>query len=168
MSTTSVINESKTQESMRPWDTKQSQHGRDGNLAKRLAGTYFLWEQVDHDDQIYFRLVTLMADGTWVSSHAYQHSRDFGFTIQQGVWEAIGPHAVSARVLDFNYNPVSGDPTGISKMGFIMQWREDYREVHGNMYGERYRLDQNPLDADEVSKDNFYNSFTGRRLMHYE
>ncbi len=164
MSTKSLKSEPSTQVSRGRLDTRKSHYGSDENLRKRLAGSYFLWEGAHNDDQIFFRLVTLMADGTWNSSHAHQQSKDFAFTIQQGVWEAIGPREVSARGMDFNYNPVGGDPHGVSKIGFVMEWSEDYQAVRGNIYGERFRLDQNPFNPDEISKANFGNGFTGRRL----
>ena len=135
------------------------------NFAKAIAGTYLLRESVEGDDRVFLRLVTMMSDGTWLSSHARQQSNEFGFTNQQGVWLITGSNEITAKALDFNYNPVGGDPTAVSRVGFIMQWSEDSPEVRGEMFGERYHLDQNPLNADEVPVATFGNTFTGRRIM---
>ena len=137
-------------------------HKKLGNL---IAGTYLLRESVKDDDRVFLRLVTVMADGTWLSSHARQHSQEFGFTNQQGGWHATGTHEITAKGIDFNYHPVGGDPTSVNRIGFIMRLSTDFREVRGEMYGERYHLSQNPLNPDEIPIATFGGSFTGRRIM---
>ena len=139
--------------------------GEQSNFGKDIAGTYLLREPVEGDDRVFLRLVTVMSDGTWLSSHARQHSNEFGFTNQQGVWLRTGLNEITAKALDFNYNPVDGDPTAVTRVGFIMQWSKDSQKVRGEMFGERYHLDQNPLNSDEVPIATFGNTFTGRRIM---
>ena len=134
-------------------------------FGKDIAGTYLLRECVEGDDRVFLRLVTVMSDGTWLSSHARQHSNEFGFTNQQGVWLTTGPNEITAKAMDFNYNPIGGDPTAVSRVGFIMRLSEDSQEVRGEMFGERYHLDQNPLNADEIPVATFGNTFTGQRIM---
>ena len=129
-----------------------------------ISGTYLLRECVEGDDRVFLRLVTVMADGTWLSSHARQHSREFGFTNQQGVWLTTGPNEITAKAMDFNYNPISGDPTAVSRVGFVMRLNPDSLEVRGEMFGERYHLDQNPLNTEEVPVATFGNTFSGRRI----
>ena len=150
--------------------TKPNRPGADApvgqqNFGKDIVGTYLLRESVEGDDRAFLRLVTVMSDGTWLSSHARQHSTEFGFTNQQGVWLTTGSNEITAKAMDFNYNPVGGDPTAVSRVGFIMRLSEDSQEVRGEMFGERYHLDQNPLNADEVPVATFGNTFTGRRIM---
>ena len=137
-----------------------------GSLGKRqMSGTYLLREPVQDDDRIFLRLVTVMADGTWLSSHARQHSMEFGFTNQQGAWKETGPFEITVRAMDFNYNPVGGDPTSVSRVGFVLRFREDLQEVRGEMYGERYHLDQDLLNPEEIPFATFGNTFTGRRIQ---
>ena len=133
-------------------------------FGKDIAGTYLLRECVEGDDRVFLRLVTVMSDGTWLSSHARQHSREFGFTNQQGVWLTTGPNEITAKAMDFNYNPLSGDPTAVSRVGFVMRLNPDSQEVRGEMFGERYHLDQNPLNTEEVPLATFGNTFTGQRI----
>ena len=165
MKTQSYMNDSVVTRGMAEVESESSIHLALEGAEKRLAGTYLIHELVPDDDRFYLRLVTLMADGTWISSHAHQQSRDFGFTIQQGVWQLEGPREISAKVIDFNYDPVEGDPVGITRIGFMMEWSQDYRKVCGTMYGERYQLRQNPLKTDEIPDASFGNSFTGQRVM---
>ena len=75
--------------------------------------------------------------------------REFGFTNQQGVWLTTGPNEITAKAMDFNYSPINGDPTAVSRVGFVMQLNPDSQEVRGEMFGERYHLDQNPLNTEE-------------------
>jgi len=165
MKTNSLIKESFVNPGMATAGSVPTLHSGLEDVNKRVAGTYLLHESVHNDDRIFLRLVTLMADGTWISSHAHQHSMDFGFTIQQGVWQLKGPREVSAKVIDFNYDPVGGNPTGTTRIRFMMEWSEDYREVSGTMHGERYQLNQNPLKSDEISNASFGNGFTGQRVL---
>ena len=146
-------------------ESVSSHHVGSKNLGKQIAGTYLLRESVPDDDRVFLRLVTVMADGTWLSSHARQHSQEFGFTNQQGGWHATGTHEMTAKGIDFNYHPVGGDPTSVNRIGFIMRLSKDFREVRGEMYGERYHLSQNPLNPDEIPIATFGGSFTGRRIM---
>ena len=134
-------------------------------FGKNIAGTYLLRECVEGDDRVYLRLVTVMSDGTWLSSHARQHSKEFGFTNQQGVWLTTGPNEITAKAMDFNYHPVGGDPTAVSRVGFVMRLSADFQEVRGEMFGERYHLDQNPLNTEEIPVATFGNTFTGQRIM---
>lgn len=165
MSTKTMMKESVVHDPMLPLGGGHYQHIGLKNLGRRLAGTYLLREPLHDDERVLLRLVTLMEDGTWVSSHSHQHAKEFGFTTQQGVWEAIGTREVSAKVIDFNYNPEGGCPNGVSKIGFIMEWSDDYQAVQGDVFGERYNLDQDPLNSGEVSKATFGHSFTGHRVM---
>ena len=134
-------------------------------LGKRIAGTYLLQESVQDEERIFLRLVKVMADGTWLSSHSRQHSMELGFTNQQGVWQWTGPSEITAKAIDVNYNPVGGDPTAISRVGFTMCLSEDLQEVRGEMYREIYHLDQNPLNPKEIPFATFGNTFTGRQVI---
>ena len=136
-----------------------------GNVGKRMAGTYLLKESVEGDGRVLLRLITVMRDGSWISCHGHQHSKEFAFTNQQGVWQATGPREITAKVIDFNYNPNGGELTAVSRIGFVMQMSEDYREVRGEMFGERYHLNQDPLNPNEVCYATFGNTFAGRRVM---
>ena len=165
MKTQSYIKGSMVTPGMAAVESPSSIHLDPESAGRQLAGTYLLRELVPDDDRIYLRLVTLMADGTWISSHAYQQSRDFGFTVQQGVWQLKGLREILAKVIDFNYEQDGGDPVGITRIGFMMEWSEDHRKVCGTMYGERYHLGQNPLKTDEIPYASFGNSFTGQRVL---
>jgi len=130
------------------------------NFDKRVAGTYLVREGLDQSE-IFYRLITLTADGNWFSIDAQEQS--FGFTNQQGVWTRSGKDEITATVIDFNISP-GGLPTGVARTRFVMTFSKDLQTVTGSFFGEVFALDQDPLDPSEVPIDSFESTFQGSRV----
>ncbi len=130
------------------------------NFNKRFAGTYLLREGLDQSE-IFYRLITLTADGNWFGIDAQEQS--FGFTNQQGVWTRAGKNAITATVIDFNISP-GGLPTGVARTRFVMTFSKDLQSVTGSFFGKVFALDQDPLDPSEVPIDSFDSTFEGSRV----
>lgn len=127
---------------------------------KKIAGTYLIREAPDQAE-VFFRLITLTADGNWFGIDA--HEQSFGFTNQQGVWKRTGPHDIMATVIDFNISP--GElPTGVARIDYVMMFSKDYRMVTGSFFGQVFALDQDPLDPSTIPIETFESTFQGRRV----
>ena len=145
-------------------------HDGDGNrkhwgkdkFSERVAGTYLLRFERD-DDEVFLRLVTLTEDGNWFSIDAHQQADRFGFTDQQGVWKRTGRREITVTVLDFDYDPFNGEPVGVARLGFVMEFTPNLQEVRGKFSGKLFGFDEDPLDPN-IPLDEFGATFTGRRV----
>ena len=143
---------------------EDSLHSRRGNFGERVAGTYLITFDREDEDPTFRRLVTLTAHGTWLSVDAHQYSDAFTFTDQQGAWKRSGPREMTARVIDFSYNPAGGDPNGVTRIRFVVRFTSNFQEVHGTMFGETFPAEENPLDPEGPPLGTFEATFTGQRV----
>ena len=127
---------------------------------KRVAGAYLLREAPE-ESEIFFRLITLTADGNWFGIDA--HEQSFGFSNQQGVWKRTGPYTITATVIDFNISP-GGLPTGVARTNYVITFSKDYRTLSGSFFGKVFALDQDPLDPETLPIVTFESTFQGRRI----
>ncbi len=130
---------------------------------RQVAGTYFL-RLVARDDPnaTSARLVTLTADGNVISVDAL--AAKFGFTNELGAWKRTGRREVTSRVLDFDFDPVGGEPTGVTRIRLIMTFSSNFTEVRGGFFGETFAFDQNPLNPTEPPIRTFAVVFEGQRV----
>lgn len=132
-----------------------------GKLGKRIAGTYLIKFDREDEDPTFLRIVTLTSDGSWFSVDAHGHM--FGFTTQQGAWKRTERREITAKVLDFNYNPFTGEPTGVSRLHFVMTFTSDFQEVSEEFSGEEFKLDEDLFDPEDVQRT-FEATFEGQRV----
>jgi len=125
-----------------------------------MSGTYLVRE-ASGESEIFYRLITLTADGNWFGIDAHEES--FGFTNQQGAWKQTGPHDITATVIDFNISP-GGLPTGVSRTEYVMSFGKDYQTVTGSFFGKVFALEQDPLDPAILPIGTFESTFQGRRI----
>ena len=131
-----------------------------GSLGKKIAGAYLVREG---DDPTFLRLITLTADGNWLSTESHQQSVEFGFSDQQGVWKKSGRREITANVIDFHIDPMTGEPTGVARIRFVITFSKDFQGVSGEFVGKEFAFDQDPLDPN-VILDDFGATLTGRRV----
>lgn len=134
-------------------------------FGKKIAGTYYLKLKAQGSEEVFLRIATLTADGNWFSIDAHQQSEKFGFSDQQGVWKKTGYREVTAKVLDFDHDPQTEEPTGVARLRFVMTFNANLNEVSGEFSGTLFTLEQNPLDPAEIPIGSFDASFTGQRMM---
>ncbi len=144
-------------------DSERRDSGR-GNFGERVAGTYLITFEREDEDPTFRRLVTLTAHGNWLSVDAHQYSDEFTFTDQQGAWTRSGRREITARVINFNYLPADGSPTGVTRLRFVVRFTSNFQEVRGTMFGETFPANENPLDPAGSPLGTFEATFTGQRV----
>ena len=136
-----------------------------GNLGKKIAGAYLVKE---NDNPTSLRLITLTADGNWLSTESRQQILEFGFSDQQGVWKKTGSREITATVIDFDFdletNPGNPMPMGVTRIQFFMTFSKDFHEVRGEFFGKDFTFDQNPLNPKENPVSTFEATFIGKRV----
>ena len=140
-----------------------SDRSSSGNLGKKIAGAYLVREGVPIDNPPFLRLITLTADGNWLSTESHQQTVELGFSDQQGVWKKSGRREITANVIDFDIDP-SGEPKGITLIRFVMTFSKNFKEVSGQFFGKDFSLDQDALDPNETPKATFDGTFLGKRV----
>ena len=67
-------------------------------------------------------------------------------------------------MIDFDYSPVDGSPTGVTRLRFVVRFTSNHQEVRGTMFGEAFPADENPLDPEGLPLATFEATFTGQRV----
>ena len=137
---------------------------RSGSFGKKITGAYLVREGVPKDNPTFFRLITLTADGNWLSTESHQQTVEFGFSDQQGVWKKSGRREITANVIDFDIDAVTGQPNGVTRIRFVMVFSKNFKEVSGNFFGEDFDLTQDPLNPEEIPRATFDGTFFGNRV----
>ncbi len=159
-----------------------------GDFAERIAGVYLIRHQTDDGRPGSFRLITLTPWGTWGSTNSNQHDslRPFRFSDQHGVWERTGWREITAEVVDFNLDGVTGAHTDIVRVRYVVRFSKDLQSITGTQLGRVFPVshdqdhdqehdqdrahdpdsghDQDPLDPDAVPSAQFSSTFTGQRI----
>ena len=161
------------------------ERAHDGNFAQRIAGVYLIRHHTDEGTPGSFRLISLTAGGNWASTHSDQHAifnfpgvpflpEDFfdpytlfnpaRFSDQHGVWARSGWREITAEVVDFNLDALTGVHTDIVRVRYVVQFSKNLQSVTGTQRGRVFPLDQDPLDPEAVPAMQFDSLFTGRRV----
>ena len=60
-------------------------------------------------------------------------------------------------------DPLNGEPIGVARLGFVMEFTPGLQEVSGKFSGKLFGLNEDPLDPN-IPLDEFGANFTGRRV----
>lgn len=135
--------------------------GATDRLAIAVEGSYLLLQ-----DDNYQRILTFDRGGN-VSQVSDQQPL-LGFTVGQGAWEQTGPDSVTAKVVDFAYDPKDGHLIGPSVIVYSLTFGDQasgaYQTVTGSYAGEQYAEGQNPLDPTDPPISTFGIEFKGQRI----
>lgn len=142
------------------------QRSQEGNFAQRIAGVYLIRHYTDDGTPSSFRLMSLTAGGNWASTHSDQHdtANPARFSDQHGVWARSGWREITAEVIDFNLDAVTGAHTDIVRVRYVVQFGKDLQSITGTQRGRVFGLAQDPLDPTAVPVAQFGSPFTGRRV----
>jgi hypothetical protein len=124
-------------------------------VGPEFAGTY-LWLAESGFQQI----VTITKDGTFtIVSH--RASVD-GFSVGLGTAKRTGRREVTARKIDFGFDP-DGIPNSITSVVYTMIFsdkrRGKYHSILGSQMGEVFSPEQNPLNPTEPPFATFSSTF---------
>ncbi len=86
------------------------------------------------------------------------------FSDQHGVWARSGWREITAEVMDFNLDALTGVHTDIVRVRYVVQFSKDLQSVTGMQQGRVFPLDQDPLDPEAVPALEFGSTFSGRRV----
>ena len=138
----------------------------EGNFAQEIAGLYLIQNHTDDGTPGSYRLISLTAGGNWASTHSSQHNRlkSARFSDQHGVWARSGWREITAEVVDFNLDPVTGAHTDIVRVRYVVHFSKDLQSITGTLTGRVFALDQDPLDPAAVPAAEFDSTFSGQRV----
>ena len=86
------------------------------------------------------------------------------FSDQHGVWARSGWREITAEVVDFNLDALTGAHTDIVRVRYVVQFSKDLQSVTGTQRGRVFPLDQDPLDPEAVPAMEFDSTFSGQRV----
>jgi len=121
-----------------------------------LPGVPFLTEDFEDNVAVPFLLDNFLDPSTLINP-----SR---FSDQHGVWARSGWREITAEVLDFNLDTVTGVHTDIVRVRYVVRFSKDLQSVTGTQRGRVFPLDQDPLDPEAVPATEFGSTFSGRRV----
>lgn len=121
-----------------------------------FPGVPFLTE--DFEDNV---AVPFLLDNFFDPSTLLNSSR---FSDQHGVWARSGWKEITAEVLDFNLDTVTGVHTDIVRVRYVVRFSKDLQSVTGTQRGRVFALDQDPLDPEAVPTGRFGSTFSGQRV----
>jgi len=128
----------------------------------RAAVGVYLLTQTDGP----LRLLTLDRGGT--ASQVSPQQTTLGFTAGQGAWGRTGHTEVTARIVDFDFDPLDGKPAGATVIHYVVTLSDlelsGFQRVTGRYAGKQYALGQDPLDPNAKPVRSFGVDFTGRRV----
>ena len=163
----------------------------EGNFAQEIAGVYLIRHHTDEGTPGSSRLISLTAGGNWGSTHSNQAAlfnlpgaslppedlvsgtdlpgdsaflSPSRFSDQHGVWARSGWRDITAEVLDFNLDTLTGVHTDIVRVRYVVRFSKDLQSVTGTQRGRVFALDQDPLDPEAVPATEFGSPFSGRRV----
>jgi hypothetical protein len=138
-----------------------SQAKADEELARAAEGTYFLIQEDGFQ-----RLLQLNGNGN--ASQASNQQMVLGFTSGLGTWKRIGHKAITARIIDFDFDLSDGLPSGATRVTYVITFSDvvhgKFQAAKGFLVGETFGPDQNPLDPTERPTFRFRIGFTGQRV----
>lgn len=133
----------------------------DGTFARRVEGAYFAIQQ----DGLQ-RVLSLDRGGN-ISVTAQEQSI-FGFTAGEGAWQRTGPNEATATVIDFDFDPTDGAPTGATRTVLVITFSKlesgQFQELFVDTNGAAFAPGVNPLHPEEPPTDIFAGILTGERI----
>lgn len=131
----------------------------------RIAGTYVVSRNPDAGPS---RILTIFADGNLSSIQSIQFGGGVaggGFSNQQGVWKRLGPREIRATVLDFSYDPLTGDFLGSTAARYDLQFDSTFQNVIGTVAGKVFSPGIDPLNPGAVGPiAEFSDTFEAHRV----
>lgn len=115
-------------------------------FSPRFAGTFVVSRNPGDGPS---RILTIFADGNLSSIQSIQFGQGVaggGFSNQQGVWKYRGPREIHATVLDFSYDPPTGDFLGSSIARYHLQFDKTFHHVIGTVSGKVFSPGIDPLN----------------------
>jgi hypothetical protein len=129
--------------------------------AIEVEGSYILYLQNDRQ-----RLLSFDRGGNVIDVSDLEAV--YGFTTGVGAWHQTGPDSATARVIDFNFDVDSGEPTGPALIMYDLTFGDlvqgKYQTVTGSLSGRQYEPGQDPLAPTKEPTRTFENTFAGKRI----
>ena len=133
----------------------------DDSMAIAVEGAYLLIQ--DNDIQ---RVLSFTRGGTVSEVGSGEQRRSY--TSGLGTWEQTGPKKVVARIIDFNFDRGSGDPTGTALKTYTLVFeglkQGRFQRVSGRFSGQQFAFGQNPLNPTEPPLRSFGRELKGQRI----
>jgi hypothetical protein len=129
--------------------------------AIEIEGSYVLYQKDG-----YQRVLSFDRSGNVVQASDLESI--YGFTSGVGAWEQTGPDSAKARIVDFNFNRDTGQPTGPAiavyefTFGDLVQGK--YQTFTGKSSGKQYEVGQDPLAPTKDPLREFGRPFKGKRI----
>jgi len=134
-------------------------------FSPHITGTYVVSRNPDAGPS---RILTIFADGNLSSIQSIQFGGGVaggGFSNQQGVWKRLGPREIRAIVLDFSYDPLTGNFLGPSVARYDLQFDGTLQNVRGRVTGKVFSPGIDPLNPGEVEPiAEFSDAFQAHRV----
>jgi hypothetical protein len=132
----------------------------------RIAGLYLVIRKPEDGSS---RILTIFADGNLTSINSTQFEFGEGvvgaFSNQQGVWRRVGDGRVEATVLDFTYEPSTGDFFGTAVARYDLQFDRTFEAVTGRVEGKIFNPGVDPLNPGAVEPiAEFSDNFKAQRV----
>lgn len=129
--------------------------------AMAIEGTYLLLQ-----NDKYQRVLSFERGGNVVQVSDEQAL--IGFTEGLGAWKKIGPNKIQARVVDFSFDPKSGNRIGPSLIVYNFTFTDlksgHYQKISGSFSGKVFPLGENPLTPEKPAIQSFGIGFRGERV----
>lgn len=134
----------------------------DSRTEAAVEGAYLMLQTNDVQ-----RVIAFTACGT--VSIVGSGGQNRGYTSGLGAWEQTGRNQVTARIVDFNFDPDTGTPLGSALVTYTLNFEdlEDgaFQRLSGRFAGEQFAVGQNPLDPTEDPVRTFGRELTGQRIL---
>ncbi len=126
-----------------------------------LSGVPFLTEDFEVDTFFSNNPVPFEDGDDFDPSTLFNPAR---FSDQHGVWVRSGWREITAKVMNFNLDALTGVHTGIARVRYVVRFSKDLQSITGTQRGWVFALDQDPLDSEAVPALEFDSRFSGRRV----
>ena len=137
-----------------------SEPGEDA-FTNAVEGTYILLQKDGFQ-----RALSLFRGG--IVAQVSEQEKLFSYTSGLGSWKRTGDNRVRARIIDFEYDPDKGTPTGVALVDFEITFSKEassqYQALSGTLSVRSYATGQNPLSPSEAPTRTYNAAFTGSRV----
>lgn len=134
-------------------------------LGKRFAGTYLVSRDPTTGPS---RILTIFADGNLSSIQSIQTRSPVtadSFTNQHGTWKWVGTRKLEATVLDFTFDPPTGNFGGTAIAVYWLTFTKDFETLSGEVEGKIFAAGVDPLDPGNAQPiATFTDRFEARRV----
>lgn len=134
-------------------------------FSPRIAGTYVVMRNPAAGPS---RILTIFSDGNLSSIQSIQFGGGVaggGFSNQQGAWKRLGLRKIQATVLDFSYDPLTGNFLGSTAARYDLQFDSTFQNVTGTVAGKVFSPGIDPLNPGGVEPiAEFSDAFEAHRV----